>query len=185
LLSADRIATLQISLFEQTHELARTRMKEVMALTTLGLRSMILLSGGAIVSLFTLLGHSENLIVNGTTLWIAFSLFSASLSFSLVATFLSFFSQNDFLQSEFSAAMRIYSEVLTQTARPELDKKITFGNWTRPLAIVCAALALIAFIGGSYAALQSIKLNQRPSAATQPVCELITPKVSSRPATRR
>lgn len=176
----DQLAALDLAKYQQFHEIARARMKEISALSTLGLRSILLLSGGAIVSLFTLLGHAENLAFNGQLLWSAFALFAASLACAMVATFLAFFSQNSFLKEEWSMADTIFWEVAKGQPQPQLYKSSQVAKFSRPAAIVTAMCAVAFFILGGAAALFAVSYSSpsalcddhRPQAKATPIASV-------------
>jgi hypothetical protein len=89
-------------------ELVRGRRKEVADLTLLGLKTLILLNGGAIVALFTVLAHFDQLTVVGWRLWVAFGVFCSGVVFALTSLLLGFLSSNSNSFAEQADADFIY-----------------------------------------------------------------------------
>ena len=148
------------------YELARGRRSMIADLSQLGLRSLVLLNGGAVVSLFTLLGHFDQLEIAGTQLWIAFASFAAGLVASLGTILAGFLSSNGSWLAEAAAADFIYYSSVGDMPSAERDRmRMVEGNSRSARLWVFAALAgassIVLFAIGSGLALSAVQL--RPS----------------------
>jgi hypothetical protein len=145
------------------YEMARDRRQVVGELALLGLKSLILLNGGAIVALFTVLAHFDQLSVVGWRLWLAFSVFCTGVVFALCALLVGFLSANSNWFAEQSDAEFIYFHNLgdVQTAeekKADRQKAAKSGTRLWVSAAVLAAASVLAFAVGSGVALWAVKL---------------------------
>lgn len=135
---------------------SRERMRGILELSMMGLRTLFILNGGADVALFTLLGHLEGWRMNQAKLLFAVLIFASGAVVTLIALLLGFISQSQFAIYEGAAAHRIHDQLVGRPVTDEL-KAPTIGNVCWYSAVVAATLALGCFICGclvAYCAVQ-------------------------------
>jgi len=158
----DPLLKVQITWAEQIYALARERMQTTQAAALMGVRNLLLINSGAIVALFTVLGHLDTLTVQTARLYWAFALFVAGALVAMLATLLTFRSQNDFWTVEQQTADRVFQELSARyggSAAPTTPlPTAVVAAWTRPASIACAVLSLVFFALGSGMALAGIQL---------------------------
>jgi len=152
---------LNLAMAELFGKIAIERQKGVSDLTLLALRTLLLFNGGAIVALFTVLGHGGAALVSAGTLNVAFEAFSVGIFATMVAVGAAFHNQNAFFAFETASAHLLYHTIgahLTNAAPPPPLKPPNFAlKVTRPLAIGLCWVSVAAFGFGSWSALQALK----------------------------
>lgn len=141
-------------------ELAKARMSTIDGLSTLGLRTLILINGGAIIALFTLIaqGAASPLVkhLHAEALIAAAGCFTAGLALALVAILAGFFAQQLALLVDMGIAEVMFAHLLGQTEVPLPDNKhIRTANILILTAAGLSALSLVAFGLGSFLALHA------------------------------
>jgi hypothetical protein len=154
------------------YEMARDRRKQIGELALLGLKSLILLNGGAIVALFTVLAHFDQLAVVGWRLWLAFGCFCTGVVLALCGLLVGFFSSNANWLAEQASGDFIYfhslgdaDNVALQQAAQQKASKLGGKLWS--FAAGLAAISILTFAAGSGVALWAVQLksslnDQRP-----------------------
>ena len=142
---------------EQLYGITRDRMKGVVDLSLLGLRSLLLLNGGAVVSLFTVLGHYAEIGVRADRLWLSFACFVVGLVLNMVGLLFGFLSQNEFAAAEYTEATRAYFEATIGIEQPHMTRSTKNGTWQWITAISLVVASLIAFVCGSAFALIAVQ----------------------------
>jgi hypothetical protein len=152
------LTDINIARMSAFQENARHRGEQVIALALLGLRSLVLLNGGAIVSLFTVLGHVSDLSITQARLWGAFVSYAIGLAAVIIAILFGFLSQNEFMLFDYTSAARMYWEITQQVSQEHIDKDVNFGqkNWLTAIGFSVASLAL--FVIGSGFALSAVQI---------------------------
>jgi hypothetical protein len=134
---------------------AADRLKFQVEFVQAGLRSLMLINGGAIVALFTLIGNSAaatQVAVDQGKLWCAFVAFVAGLLFTLLTTFAAFFSQVFYAESTVRQAWSSQREMLGGVGDNEHVKPFRKGKCAEILGIACFSAALACFaIGAGFA----------------------------------
>lgn len=137
---------------EQAHE----RFKFVNSLVLTCLRTLLLFNGGAVVGLFTVLGHG----IAGTSaqkLVPAFAFFVAGVVSAMISLGLAFLNQEWFWRIEIEQATILYTQIHdTQFGAAPRSATAPSHGWAilaRSIAISLAWASLAAFTAGSIAAL--------------------------------
>lgn len=152
--SGAKVARLNAS-FEQS----RLRLTGIQELTQSIFKNLILLNGGAIVSIFTIMGHDKNVISSMVDIKWSFAALSIGLIFTMTAMALSFFAQNIFFLNENKYAHAITFQLMDLTPPDSLKAEhVETANGIRVGAIVSAVIAIGCFILGSYFALVSVSI---------------------------
>ncbi len=161
--------TLEIERYKWLQGMVTEQFKYVIAVTTFGLRTLLILNGGAIISLFTLLGHVDALQIRPILLWTGFVFFTISIAGLLLAIYLTWQSQgftlNQIMKAGESLASSIKAQqpgafqVDTQTAQLKARRSTA--------AVVFAGLCFITGCGASLAAV-SIKAGQGGATCAAP-----------------
>jgi hypothetical protein len=181
---------LDLTRVSHLYELARGRRKEVADLALLGLKTLILLNGGAIVALFTVLAHFDQLTVVGWRLWVAFGVFCSGAVFALTSLLLGFLSSNSNWYAEQADANFIYfhSRGENETAsklKAQREKAMKSGPKLWISAATLSAVSILAFAVGSGFALWAVKLKPADAATAAPSTarlDLARPAASPRSA---
>jgi len=133
---------------------AQAQRGNVQELGVLWIKTMSILSGGAIVALISL-GASGNLkLTEPQNLWVAFVMFACSLVLTMIALFLGYLGQDKFSDVEMAHASRLYADI-TGASPPKPTKAADDGERLMWAAIVAAFLGLATFAGGATFALLS------------------------------
>lgn len=157
MLSDDHLNEVNVARLQQYYEDARARIRAVTDLAVLWLKSMILLAGGGIVGLFTLLGNVGELTVQPRPLWFAFALLVASLVSSMTSLFCGYLGQDAFYDAEFTTAENIYKAVThLEGAKDPTNAWAEGKRWHLP-ALAFAVLALACFTVGCGFALSAVR----------------------------
>lgn len=123
------------------------------------LKAGVIVNGGAIVALFTFLGH-DKAVISGEWLWWAFFAFAVGLACSLFAYVGAFMSQSDLmnLSAHQASASRNAMGLLPENpeqAKTE-DKYRKRGERFVWLSVALAVVSLIGFVGGAGFALAGL-----------------------------
>lgn len=163
-LPIEHLTALNVARLTQLSEDARLRGRQVVDLALLGLRSLLLLNGGAVVSLFTVLGHLSDLTIAQVRLWVAFGSYAFGLVAVLLATLLGFLAENEFMQEDFLRAARTYFEAAGMQPRSDISYRVVEGKRMWTIAVIFAVLSLGLFVLGSGFALSAVQLKVAPPA---------------------
>lgn len=142
----------------QWYEDARGRIKTVSDLALLWLRSMVLLSGGAIVALFTLIGRTGGVELSPLALWWSFALFALALVLTMVALFVGWMGQDHYYDAEFRSAERQYHHLVGRPYAEEVQASWDKGSRTSIAAIIIAIAAMTSLAGGAATALFAVRI---------------------------
>jgi len=120
-------------------------------------KGLMIVNGGAIVALFTLLGNTT-VIVERTGLWWAFLLFSFGLAATLFSNLTAYVTQSAYWQQDMGGAWN--AQELMHGRAPKWEKDVrrsaSLGQFFEWVALISAVLSLLAFLGGSWCALQAV-----------------------------
>ena len=119
------------------------------------LKNLNLVNGGAIVALLTFIGNTNHGF-DAYAMKFAFGWFSAGLGFSLLAYFGAFFSQFFFMNVPFSDAWNAQAVAHGEKVQHSNQKDYKFGNLTMGAGIALATLSCLAFVIGSFVALDGL-----------------------------
>lgn len=119
------------------------------------LKSLLIVNGGAIVSLLTLIGNSDASF-SKRDIWWSFFWFAGGVATALAAYFGAFLSQYFFLQSTTHEAWN--AQLASKAIKPRYDPKapLRFGNRALWVAFCFAIFSLMQFVTGSFVALGGI-----------------------------
>jgi hypothetical protein len=119
------------------------------------LRSMVLVNGGAIIGLLTFIGNTSS-VVSAGHLKFGMVLFGIGLLLALLAHFGAYFSQAEFMNVAAHRALEAQARMVERDlAQPDRDH-MRKGDVYLCSAIGALLLSLLAFGGGSWAALNGI-----------------------------
>jgi hypothetical protein len=141
----------------QTAEAAE-RVKHQILLVDRGLQGMLLINGGALVALFTLIGSNAHLRLVPLFVWSSFGAFAAGILLSLLANLGAFISQGQYhATAQFTAweAQRVMQDLPSGYA-DQAASAYRFGRQAEIAGIVAALLALVAFVAGCGLALAGV-----------------------------
>lgn len=139
---------------EMYREDAVERLKAQIDLGKLLIQSLILVNGGAIIALFTLLGaQGDRLSIDANLLWRAFCWFIAGLVAALIAGLGGFMSQYCFHQASCTQTWREQGKLLRIPYDVDFMPMFRWGNRVLLTAIAVAVLSLICFGVGAASAL--------------------------------
>lgn len=157
--AAEILARFEQARMDHYYQDARARIRATTDLAMLWLRSMFIICGGAIIALFTLLRPSDSFEVNGSALWLSFSLFSLALILTLVALFVGYMGQDTFFDAEFQTAEQIYEQRTGKAVRTVPASLWRVGNLQGIAARILAGLAMAALVGGGVSALIAVRIS--------------------------
>lgn len=140
------------------YEACRSRNQGIFDLSILGLKSLIILNGGAIVALFTLLGHFDHLIVQPSWLWKAFGAFVLGLTSVMIAIVLAYFAQNEFMRVENGIGEALYAEITGSISASDVKSHEARGTVLLWGAIVGVLISLAFFVIGAGLASYAVTL---------------------------
>lgn len=129
---------------------AAERVKYQVALVDRGLQGLMLINGGALVALFTLLGSKAPVHLDARLLWCAFGFFALGLALTLLANLAAFLSQGAFYTvsiMEAWDAQNALSGVAAQRS-DAIQAAHRTGLHAQYAGIAVATLALFAFCLG-------------------------------------
>ena len=119
------------------------------------LRTLILVNGGAIISLFTFAGHARETLQE-ESIWWAFASFSAGLIFTMTAYIAAYFSQALFMNAAY--ARQLNAQRILAGLVPNFDPTGYHNRGTKVLiaGITSSLLGLSGFVAGAAFALNGI-----------------------------
>ena len=121
------------------------------------LKGLMLVNGGAIVALYTVIGNSGAVSLDVGRLWVAFGCFVAGLVLTLLAYLGAFASQNFYyVSSQFEAWNHL--DALKGSKGGALDHLEPYrkGHWAQIAGVGCAVLSVAAFGVGAGLALSGV-----------------------------
>lgn len=142
-----RIAELDYA--SQTAEAAE-RLKFQISLVDRGIQSLMLINGGALVALFTLLGSKAPIHLDTRLLWLAFAAFAGGLALTLLANLGAFVSQWQYYVTCQYAAWDAQKIMVSapSTYDTAIVRAASIGFVAQMAGTVSAVLALVAFVVG-------------------------------------
>ena len=136
------------------------------------------MNGGAIIALFTLLGHFDQVKVQPTLLWIAFGVFAFGETLALGSVLLGYISQNMIMLLEHAQAESIYWNMTV--GRPSKLNDTKRGTYLLRWAIVLAFLSLCAFTVGAGLSMAAVSLKAAsPAPTTAPAASPAPPAAAA------
>ncbi|GAA0862465.1 hypothetical protein GCM10009115_09240 [Sphingopyxis soli] len=116
------------------------------------LKTLVLVNGGAIIALFTFLGHERAAF---DLLWLkrSFAAFAAGLGLAMFAYFGAFYSQANYMTAVYQQAINSRSAMAALDLREDEEPAERWGTIFLRVGVGSALLALAAFVGGSVCAL--------------------------------
>lgn len=163
----------------QLYEDARKRHDGLLQLALLALKSLVALNGGAIVALFTLLGHVESLSVRAAPLWWGFAAFAGGLTFAVLSNVIGYLAQDQFFDIEGTTAEQTYVAICNPSAAaPHSPAAHALAVKTHRVALVMMALSLIGFVAGAGLSLAAVRVADPPAikAPSAPVAQPASPR---------
>lgn len=134
---------------------AADRLKFQVEFAQSALRNLLLVNGGAVLALLTALGNSQ-MNPDARGLWWAFSWFGIGLASSLIAFFAAFFSQYFFYNGTVLQAWNAQREVHELPPAHDAMPQFLLGDRFLVVGVICAVVSLVAFIVGSFVALEAL-----------------------------
>lgn len=120
------------------------------------LKNLTLVNGGAIVALFTFLGHDGNRFII-KLLWWSFTFFSIGLASALAAFIAAFYSQLFFMNATafqmWNSQLQILGHSERHDQRPDYEK----GDCALKVGVALAILSLVTFVIGAAFALGGVQ----------------------------
>lgn len=121
-----------------------------------GLQTLSLINGGALVALFGFVASSSAVTFDLAALWWAFGFFAAGLVFNICAYLGAHISQDRFYIMAQYLAWNAQDEMADKAASHDPIPSYKSGSIAQLAAILCAILALAAFIAGCGFALSGV-----------------------------
>jgi hypothetical protein len=144
---------------EHLHASMVVRLKGIFDVGLLALKTMALLSGGAIVALFTLLGHTDGLTLHSTSLWLSFVCFTTSLVAVIMAIVFSYLAQTLNVKLDERAVFHMHGMMMGHSELgPVEPKDVKLVNWTTYWAMGFLLLSLLLFAVGGALALGAVQV---------------------------
>lgn len=149
-----KIAALDQTFFQSS---AMIRLESISNFAQSLWKSLMIVNGGAIVALFTVLGNSD-LTVDKFWLWRAFFIFAIGLGATLISNLGAYVTQSAYWQQDMSSAWNAQEQMHGRQPRweKEVDRSSSLGAMFEWSALGSAILALIAFLVGSWCALNAV-----------------------------
>lgn len=119
------------------------------------LKNLLLVNGGALLALLTVIGNSD-VSFDKRGMWWAFAWFGSGLICSLAAYFGAYFSQGSFMDVAISQAWNAQSRSHGLEPSYDIKKSMHSGNIYLWFGIGAAVLSLVSFILGAFVALNAI-----------------------------
>lgn len=116
------------------------------------LKTLVLVNGGAIISLFTFIGN-ERATLSQYWLWWSFAAFAVALFLSMLAYFGAFFSQAHYMNAVHQQAINSRSAMAQLPHREDEAPSESRGNTYLRIGVGSALLSLGCFLGGAVFAL--------------------------------
>jgi hypothetical protein len=146
--------------YERHLQGAIDRSRAVIDFALLGLRTLTIINGGALIGLITFLGHVEIARhAQPVPLWWAYALFVVGLFLSFGAILGAYLAQNYFNWNEMAEAERSGLQTLgrdTKEAYEDSAKHWQNGGKARGFAIACAVGSALAFVAGAFLSLAAL-----------------------------
>ncbi len=155
-LPMDHQVSLNLEIFKFNSAMALNRITGIQQLSQLGLRLLFLLNGGAIIGMFTVIGHLTEIQVSVGSVLHSFGWFVSGLVFVMLAFLSAYISQNAFFQQEVIRTANVAEITSTgkiQTVVPALSNLFGLGFYA---AVVCAIGSLICFSIGASVVLNGV-----------------------------
>jgi len=137
------------------------RSKFVIDFALLGLRSLVLVNGGALIAMLTFLGHNQELAIR-RELWSGFGWLVVGLGAALGSIVCAYLSQQQFTHQEASAAEKIFMNSYGNQAKNEAAageheaRHLRQGAMWQYIAIALALLSFGCFARGCYVTLGAL-----------------------------
>ena len=130
---------------------ARERLKMQETLAQACFRSLVLVNGGAIIALFSLIGSNARIAseVSGGQLWFAFAAFAAGLTAIIVANLAGFFMQVHYASTTERQMWNKELELAGREPLYDVEACLKAGEWWEKAAVWCVILSLACFGLGS------------------------------------
>lgn len=146
----------ELSKIRQSHlyEEARLSDRAVVDLALMGLKSLLLVNGGALIAMLTFLGNVQTEFAHPWLLWFSFATFVSGLVLALVATILGYFAQSAYSAQATSGGDKILFSLMgdketSDKSNAEEDKYLKEKIRFRIAAITLAILSAFTFCAGS------------------------------------
>lgn len=123
------------------------------------LKTLTVVHGGALIALFTLIGHGDeqaSSVLGSSMIWYAFTSFVLGLIFTMLATFGAFYSQLHFYNSTLYQVWSRQREMLGGERDERHLEPFKKGNIAMSIGLVLAALSVLSFLAGSGFALAGV-----------------------------
>lgn len=150
-------------------EFAKARLKIVIDLVIMALRTLLLINGGAIVALLTVLSATNASISNPGRMMVAFGAFAGGIVLTLLAIAIAYMNQNRNWAFENATAMWLYSSIgqahFGGDATPAPTQDVNVERGYRAVALALALGSVATFGLGSLSALTAIRPTTRPPPA--------------------
>lgn len=149
-----KIAALDQTFFQSS---AMIRLESISNFAQSLWKSLMIVNGGAIVALFTLIGNSD-LAVDKFWLWWAFLTFAIGLGATLLSNFGAYVTQSAYWQHDMSGAWNAQEQMHGRPPKwvKEVAHSSSLGTMFEWGALGSAILALAAFLVGSWCALKAV-----------------------------
>lgn len=126
---------------------ANERLKHQITLVDRGVQSLMLVNGGAMIALFSLLGKT-GVAIRPDWLWLAFGFFAAGLVCTLAATMAAFLSQQKFYLATVHQLWDTHRVIAGEPKVADTKGLMKRGNSAMTAGIVAACFALLNFCIG-------------------------------------
>lgn len=149
---------------------AKARLQYTHEYTLAGLKTLILINGGAIIGLLTYAGNAAaaaKAAAMGNQLGASFAGYVLGLALAVLAYLAAYFSQSEFMHYSTLEAGRVLGVSLETKRTAKSYEKV--GNWAVRLAVALAMFSLISFGVGSRYALTAVSHRletQRPAVSS-------------------
>jgi hypothetical protein len=146
---------------EHFYKASLERSKLVIDFALLGIRSLIIVNGGALVALLTFLGHYENTAIQND-LWLAFGYWSAGLACALATIVFAYITQQTLTYSEHAGAQFIFFNVYRGMERAEKEQRREhehyheLGGVLQIAGIQSALVSFAMFVVGCFEAMSAL-----------------------------
>ncbi|HTH28387.1 MAG TPA: hypothetical protein VL918_07965 [Sphingobium sp.] len=143
------------ALYQASQTDVSDRLKFQIEFAQSALRNLAIVNGGAIVSLFTLIGH-DGLSINKIWLWRAFTAFCIGIFLVLASYIGAFFSQFFYMYGSIAIMWNTKLELHGKKGENDYEKPNRKGNIALSFAIICTLISLLCFICGAVFALKGV-----------------------------
>ena len=137
--------------YESFRDEARERLRMQESLAQTCFRSLVLVNGGAIIALFSLLGSNAEIAhqVPGLQLWLAFAAFAAGLTATIVANLAGFFMQLHYASMTERQMWNKELELAGRVPAYDFEECLIAGDRWENVAILSVGLSLVFFAVGA------------------------------------